>query len=357
MSMNTMLTPASLDELVDAVRSAPRVIATGAGTKPGLCERSQNRITISTTRITGIVEYEPSEFTFTARAGTPVRELVAALGERGQYLPFDPMLAGAGSTLGGAVAAGLSGPGRWRYGGLRDFILGVRFVDGEGRLLRIGGKVVKNAAGFDLPKFFVGSAGRFGVLAEISFKVFPRPATTRTLRFAAKDDADKRRILTEAAGTRWELDALEAAIDEPAVYARLGGPAAAIAEIGGEILKRFHGEMVVDDDAARLWQRVVEFAWAHGDGTLAKVVITPGQVPEFAAWVRGQPEARGWVGTGGNVGYVSRPGGAELAACPWPGAHLRGGARTWFGPRRDQAVQLAVKAALDPQGRFPGLDD
>ena len=115
-----------------------------------------------------------SEFTFTALAGTPVREIAAALAERGQYLPFDPMLREAGATLGGTVAAGLSGPGRFRYGGLRDFILGVRFVDGEGRLLRLGGKVVKNAAGFDLPKFFVGSLGRFGVLAEMTFKVFPK---------------------------------------------------------------------------------------------------------------------------------------------------------------------------------------
>ena len=108
------------------------------------------------TGLNGVLEYEPSEFTFTALAGTPVRDIAAILAERGQYLPFDPMLVGAGSTLGGTVASGLSGPGRFRFGGLRDFILGVRFVDGGGRLLRLGGKVVKNSAGFDVPKFFVG---------------------------------------------------------------------------------------------------------------------------------------------------------------------------------------------------------
>src|SRR5439155_368623 len=145
-------------------------------------------------RLSGIVEYEPSEFTFTALAGTPLKAIIAALAERGQYLPFDPPLADAGATLGGTIAAGLSGPGRVRFGGLRDFILGVRFVDGEGRILRMGGKVVKNAAGFDLPKFFVGSAGRFGVLAEITFKVFPRPAATRTLRLDAADFAAKAKI-------------------------------------------------------------------------------------------------------------------------------------------------------------------
>src|SRR4029450_4463398 len=92
----------------------------------------------------------------------------AALAARGQSLRCDPFLLDAGATLGGTVAAGLSGPGRFRYGGLRDFILGVRFVDGLGRLMHMGGKVVKNAAGFDLPKFLVGSLGRFGVLAELT---------------------------------------------------------------------------------------------------------------------------------------------------------------------------------------------
>src|SRR6185369_15555126 len=129
---------------------------------------------------------EPSEFTFTARAGTPVRDVVAALAERGQYLPFDAPWLAAGSTLGGLVAGGVAGPGRFRFGGIRDFILGIRFVDGAGRLLRLGGKVVKNAAGFDLPKFFVGSLGRFGVLVEITFKVFPRPISKLTLRLEAE---------------------------------------------------------------------------------------------------------------------------------------------------------------------------
>ena len=222
----TSLTPSTLAELADAVCSAPRVIAVGAGTKPRLSQVADEFVRLSTAQLRGIVEYEPSEFTFTALAGTPLAEIVAALGERGQYLPFDPMLAEAGATLGGTIAAGLSGPGRWRFGGLRDFILGVQFVDGEGRLLRLGGKVVKNAAGFDVPKFFVGGAGRFGVLAEITFKVFPRPAALRTLRLDAVDDAAKLALLTAAAGSRWELDALDAAVDRPAVFARLGGPPA-----------------------------------------------------------------------------------------------------------------------------------
>lgn len=355
--MSTMLNPATLDELVDAVRSAPRVIPVGAGATPRLAEAVGVVARISTLRLTGIVEYEPSEFTFTARAGTPVREIVAALGERGQYLPFDPMLAAAGATLGGTVAAGLNGPGRWRFGGLRDFILGVRFVDGEGRVLRMGGKVVKNAAGFDLPKFFVGSAGRFGVLAELSFKVFPRPRALRTVRLEARDDAAKVRILTESAGQRWELDALDAAVDETAVYARLGGPPEAIAVLAAEVLARFPGSLLPEDEAAERWRTVTEFRWAPEGALLAKVALTPQQVPEFAAWLRAQPGARGWVSAGGNVGYFSLPPGAVGSSCPWPGVTLRGKGPLWLGPQRRYTVMRAVKTALDPVNRFPGLED
>src|SRR5688572_10031719 len=222
------ISPTSVSELVDSVRASRRAIAIGAGTKPRLSQVSDEFTRISTRMLGGIIDYEPSEFTFTALAGTPLKMIAHELSQSGQYLPFDPLLADAGATLGGTVAAGLSGPGRFRFGGLRDFILGVRFVDGEGRLMRLGGRVVKNAAGFDVPKFFVGSAGRFGVLAEITFKVFPRPVATRTLRIEARDIATKAKIFTEAASTRWELDALDTTLGENAVFARLAGPPAAL---------------------------------------------------------------------------------------------------------------------------------
>ena len=205
--MTSTCAPTTVPELAEAVRSASRVIAVGAQTKPRLA--AVDAVRVSTAGLKGILEYEPSEFTFTALAGTPVSDLAAALAGRGQYLPFDPLCLETGATLGGTVAAGLSGPGRLRFGGVRDFILGVRFVDGAGRLLRMGGKVVKNAAGFDLPKFFVGSLGRFGVLAELSFKVFPRPARSLTLKLETDGAETSARMLTEAANTRWEPDALD----------------------------------------------------------------------------------------------------------------------------------------------------
>lgn len=349
--------PTTPAEMAEAVRSMPRVIPVGAGTKPRLAQVEDSYGRLSTAGLSGIVEYEPSEFTFTARAGTPVREIVAALAERGQYLPFDPLLAAAGSTLGGTVAAGLSGPGRFRFGVLRDFILGVQFVDGEGRLLRMGGKVVKNAAGFDLPKFFVGSAGRFGVLTELTFKVFPRPAATRTLRLEAKDAAAKARILTEAANTRWELDALEAAVEDSAVFARVGGPPAALDALTAEILARWPGGALAPDAADDFWRGLGEFRWAHAGGALVKVALTAAQVPDFIAQVRAQIGARGWVSAGGNVGYVSIPAVATFPALSWPGMTLRGAVPLWTGTQPRFEVMRAVKAALDPNQRFPTLDE
>ena len=355
--MNSSLTPTTPTELADAVRSAPRVIVVGAGTKPRLAAVGDGFVRVSTARLSGIVEYEPSEFTFTALAGTPVRTIVAALAERGQHLPFDPPLAEAGATLGGTVAAGLGGPGRFRFGVPRDFILGVRFVDGEGRLLRMGGKVVKNAAGFDLPKFFVGSLGRFGALAEITFKVFPRPAATRTLRLPVDDAVAMAGILTAAANSRWELDALDASPAEGAVFARLAGPAAALDALATEVLERWPGTTLAPAEEETLWRSAREFGWAQVGGVLAKVALTPLQVPEFVAVVKAVAGARVWLGAGGNVGYISLPDGAALPMLPWPALTLRGEAPLWPGacPRFD--IMRATKAALDSPRRFPGLDD
>jgi glycolate oxidase FAD binding subunit len=355
--MTPIIAPVTPAELAETLRSVPKAIVVGAGTKPRLSQAGGGFARISTTQLRGIVEYEPSEFTFTALAGTPVKEIVAELASRGQYLPFDPMLAQAGATLGGTIASGLSGPGRFRFGGLRDFILGVQFVDGEGRLLRAGGKVVKNAAGFDLPKFFVGSAGRFGVLTEITFKVFPKPAAARTLRLEAKEAGEKASLLTRLASGRWEFDALDAPVEESAVYARIAGPEAALDALAKDVLGSHAGAVLTSGDGAYLWQSVVGLSWAHTGGTLVKVVLTPTRVPEFIGRVRAQAGARGWVSAGGNVGFISVAAGTELPKLDWPAVTLRGDAALWPGAKPRFEVMAKVKAALDPGNRFPGLDE
>ena len=130
--------PTSIAEVEAAVRAAPpgsRILAHGRGTKPPLSTSPDDAVTLDVSGLSGIIEYEPGEFTFTALAGTPIEDIAAALAEHGQFLPFDPPLVEAGATLGGTVAAGLSGPGRYRYGGVRDFVLGIRYVDGAGEVV------------------------------------------------------------------------------------------------------------------------------------------------------------------------------------------------------------------------------
>jgi glycolate oxidase FAD binding subunit len=295
-----------------------------------------------------------------------MREIAETLAGQGQYLPFDPMLLNQGATLGGTVAAGLSGPGRFRFGGLRDFILGVRFVDGTGRLLRMGGKVVKNAAGFDLPKFFAGSLGRFGVLAEITFKVFPRPPSSIVLRLAARTLDEAVKILTDGANSRFEFDALDLAPAEKGVLARLAGPAAALDAMTHEIFTVWPGERLSAAAAESLWSGLREFRWSDPDAPLVKVALSPSIAVAFGRAMQSLGEAHWHLSAGGNLAFVSLSSAMQapdldqlLQTMGLAGVALRGPATMglWFGPRARPAITAAVKRALDPTDRFPSLDD
>ncbi len=362
--MSTTLTPTTPAELAEVVRSQPRVLAVGARTKPRLSQVPDGVALLSTRGMCGIVEYEPNEFTFTALAGTSVREIGQALAQKGQYLPFDPMWLEAGATLGGTVASGVSGPGRFRFGGVRDFILGVRFVDGLGRLLRMGGKVVKNCAGFDLPKFMVGSLGRYGVLAEITFKVFPAPASRLTLKLTTTGAEAAAKVLMDAANSRWEPDALDFLPDGKTVCLRLAGPAPALEALSREILARWPGQVLSASEADAAWSEVREFRWTHPGGVLVKVALTPGVVPPLDATARSLDGTRVHISAGGNVAFVSLPSSVQPSALQerlrglgLPGVTLCGNAPLWWGARTTPAIAAAVKQALDPQNRFPSPED
>ncbi len=365
----TPLAPESPDALRELVRSRTGIVPVGAGTKPRFARVDERYTRVSVRNLRGIVEYEPDEFTITAGAGTPVRELVEALEARGQYLPFDPLLVSAGSTLGGTIASGLNGPGRFRFGGIRDFVLGVRFIDGLGRHLRMGGKVVKNAAGFDVSKFLVGSLGRFGVITEATLKVFPRRTSRVTLRLAAKDHADAVRIVGEAANSRWEIDALEIGPGDPDVRVRLAGPDGVPGDLAREILGRWRGGTVPEDEATAYWGAVRELEWAHGGGLLVRIPLTPERAAEWAgAALAALPGARLHLGGAANVGWLScaaadavgcRAFLDTLAARGLGGITVRddGTFPLWVGAHRQAAVFGAVKRALDPEGRFPALTE
>jgi glycolate oxidase FAD binding subunit len=138
---------------------------------------------LDTRDLSGVVAYEPTELVITALAGTPLAEIEAQLAERGQCLPFEPPHFGPGATLGGMVAAGLSGPARASVGAVRDYMLGVQLLNGRGELLTYGGQVMKNVAGYDVSRLMAGSWGTLGLLVEVSLKVLPVAPAEATLVF------------------------------------------------------------------------------------------------------------------------------------------------------------------------------
>ncbi|HEY5897728.1 MAG TPA: glycolate oxidase subunit GlcE [Burkholderiales bacterium] len=174
----------SLEALQEQIRSAAERKAAlelrGGGSKDfyGNAARGER---VDTRAYSGIASYEPSELVITARCGTPLAEVEAALQAKGQCLPFEPPHFGA-ATFGGCIASGLSGPRRMSAGALRDFVLGVKLIDGTGRVARFGGQVMKNVAGYDISRLAAGSLGTLGLVAEASLKVLPRPQAEITLQ-------------------------------------------------------------------------------------------------------------------------------------------------------------------------------
>jgi len=200
---------AHLSQLQERIRSASErgipLRLRGGGSKDFYGNEPRGEV-LDTRAYSGIVDYEPSELVVTACCGTPLAEVEAALDERRQCLPFEPPHFGA-ATFGGCVASGLSGPRRASAGALRDFVLGVKLIDGSGRLLQFGGQVMKNVAGYDISRLAAGSLGTLGLVAEASLKVLPRPATETTLRLQMAQ-ADALRTMNRWGGQPLAISAM-----------------------------------------------------------------------------------------------------------------------------------------------------
>ena len=216
-----------------AARKAPLRIR-GGGTKDFYGGPLRGDV-LDTTSYSGIVDYEPTELVITARAGTPLAEIEAALRASGQMLAFEPPRYSEGSTLGGCMAAGLSGPRRPYAGSARDFVLGVRVLDGKGADLRFGGQVMKNVAGYDVSRLMVGALGTLGVLTEVSLKVLPLPAAEITVE-QERSPQQALELMNAWAGKPYPITAT--CHMENRLYVRLSGaePAvrAARQKVGGE---------------------------------------------------------------------------------------------------------------------------
>lgn len=232
----------ALSQLCEQVRAAsaartPLCIRAG-GTKDFYGNASEGTL-LDPRSVAGVVEYEPTELVVTARGGTLLAELEQLLVENGQMLAFEPPHFGAGATVGGCIAAGLAGPRRMSfgptYGGVRDFVLGAKLVNGSGELLTFGGTVMKNVAGYDVSRVLAGSMGTLGVITEVSIKVLPRPISHHTLGFGMTESEaiDK---LNEWSGRPLPLSA--SVWHEGVLYLRLAGASAAVMaarhQLGGD---------------------------------------------------------------------------------------------------------------------------
>jgi len=308
-----------LDQVRAALDRAHPLRIRGGGSKDWYGEpwaATQPAGLLDTRMHSGIVEYEPSELVITARCGTPLSELEATLSQHRQMLACEPPHFGAAATVGGCVAAGLSGPRRASAGSIRDFVLGAKLINGRGQHLSFGGRVIKNVAGYDVSRLLAGSLGILGVITEVSLKVVPMPAVEATLRFHPVDAVEAVQRLNRWAGqplpvsaSVWHADAL---------HLRLSGARAAVsaarAALGGEALE--------PDHADELWRSLREQTHAFFRSVDQRAALWRLSLPPAAA-------------------TMDLPGAGSAGVIEW------GGAQRWL---MSDAPALDIRAAAGALG-------
>lgn len=380
MSASPAKDPEQPDHLIDHIKTAAAARTplriTGGDTKAFYGEAVAGQ-PLSTRDWTGIVSHEPTELVITVRAGTPLADVEAALAEAGQCLPFDPPRfgpdAGAASTIGGVVAAGLAGPARATVGGVRDFVLGAQFIDGRGEWLSFGGQVMKNVAGYDVSRALAGSMGTLGVITHLSLKVLPVAPAEATLVFRL-DQHEALAQLHRWGGRPLPLNAScwvrdDTAADRPdLLFVRLRGAVAAV-ESACEVMLRdaAGGERMDNAQAGPDWAACRDQAlpfflqppspdlclWRLSLPQTAPVIELP--QPQLVEW----QGAQRWLWAPASAAAQIR---ASASAVGGHATLFRAGADGAPGVPRFDAQSPAIRAitrrlreAFDPQGIFnPG---
>ena len=343
--------------IVDAVRRKAPLCIRGGGSKDFYGGAPSGEI-LDTRGLAGIVSYEPTELVITARGGTPLAELESALAAQRQCLPFEPPHFGRDATLGGCIAAGLSGPRRASAGALRDYVLGTKVIDGRGRVLSFGGQVMKNVAGYDVSRLFAGSLGTLGVIAEASIKVLPLPAAEVTLQLEMPEDK------ALEAFNRWAalpMPISATAWQDGAASVRLSGTALALAAAA----ERIGGQRIVREAADAHWAALREHgaAFFQGPEPLWRIALPSASAPLALP-------GRQLIEWGGSLRWLKSDADARALreAAERAGGHatlFRGGDRSGgvFAPLGAVAMRLhrELKSAFDPAGilnpgrLYPGI--
>ncbi|WP_353390864.1 FAD-binding protein [Ruegeria sp. HU-ET01832] len=360
-------TEAELAETVAGLQDPVRIA--GGGTR-GI---GGPEMTIETGGLSGITLYEPGALTVVAQAGTPVAEIEAALEAEGQQLAFEPMdhrgLLGTNGapTIGGVVAANISGPRRIQAGACRDFLLGVRYVDGKGQVVKNGGRVMKNVTGYDLVKLMGGSWGTLGVLTEVSLKVLPKPQAVATLAVRVADASRAVGALSAALKSPFEVSG--AAFDPQDGHAllRIEGFADSVAYRVGQLKSVLaeYGDVAERDGSAEIWQAIRDVSAFHGhEGDVWRISVKPSDAPGIAARLGADQTLFDWGG--GLIWALVRKGDdlrARLGAFDGHATLVRAAAETVealgrFQPESAgiQALTQSIRQRFDPRGLFnPGL--
>lgn len=373
------MTPDTEAALADAIKSATGPLSVQGGGTRGFAPRGE---VLSTHGLSGITLYEPGALTLVARAGTPLKEIEAALAGEGQRLAFEPMdhralLKTQGEpTIGGVVAANISGPRRIQGGAARDYALGVRFVDGSGAIVKNGGRVMKNVTGYDLVKLMAGSFGTLGVLTEVSLKVLPVPETQATVILHGLEDENAVRAMSAALTSPFEVTGAAhgagLAGDGRATVLRIEGFEGSVAyrsEALKDRLKDFGAETTVADaqTSAALWQRVRDVRDAADlPGDIWRVSCKPSEAAGLAA----RSGAKGWLfdWAGGLIWMRTEEGTdlrQKLGAFDGHATLVRASERTKaaipvFHPEAPGVARLSagLRRRFDPRGILnPGLMD
>jgi len=339
------------DEVGEAARSNTGLRLRGGGSKDFYGQALEGEI-LDTHVHSGIVSYEPSELVITARCGTKLADIEAAMRERGQMLAFEPphfARFGSGATLGGAVAAGLSGPRRQSAGALRDFVLGVKVMDGRGEVLSFGGQVMKNVAGYDVSRLMAGSLGTLGIILEVSLKALPVPIAEATLKLELPEDRAIEQ-LNRWGGKPLPISASAWTGDDLAI--RVSGAAAAVKEACGKI----GGERIEEEQARRFWNGIREQTdpFFRNDAPLWRI-----SVPSVTPPLKLQGEQL--IEWGGALRWLFSHGEARTMreAAKRAGGHatlFRGGDKAVgvFQPLAPALMKIhkQLKREFDPQGIF-----
>ncbi len=332
--MNEAFLPTDEDEVAGLVAEAsakrePLAIA-GAGTRAGLGRPVQASASLSTAALRGVTLYEPTELVVSARAGTPVAEVEALLAEKGQRLAFEPIdhrrLFGATGepTIGGVVAANVSGPRRIQSGAARDSLIGVRAVTGRGEVVKSGGRVMKNVTGYDLVKFLAGSYGTLAVLSEVTFKVLPAPESEATLVIAGLDDGAAIAALSAALGTPFSVTGAAHIPISPAGPARtcirIEGFAASVADRARRMRALpgpFAGATVLDAaQSADLWRAIrdLDALAVPASAPVWRISVKPGDAAPLVEALHRAFECRALYDWGGGLVWIAGGEGTDAGA-------------------------------------------